>query len=163
MEPRYFTAEQTSKIALGLLMEQFYGFFVQRKIKALFYNSHKWAHSIKFQSFDLPNKLIANLSGPYKGKRDDSTMSHESGLLSRIYRGQYWNKNQPLCIYGDPAYPSSFHLQAPCSRQNLIPNQVNYNKEMSQIRVSVEWLFNEIKTYLKFVSYTNICLLSSSP
>ena len=86
MEPRYFTAEQTSKIALGLLMEQFYGFFVLRKIKALFYNGHKWAHSIKFQSFDLPNKLIANLSGPYKGKRDDSTMSHESGLLSNLQR-----------------------------------------------------------------------------
>ena len=90
-------------------------------------------------------------------------LCHTSLGCSRIYRDQYWHKNQPLCIYGDPAYPSSFHLQVPCSRQNLTPNPVNYNKAMSQIRVSVEWLFNEIETYLKFVSYTNICLFSNSP
>ena len=34
---------------------------------------------------------------------------------------------------------------------------------MSQTRVPVEWLFNEIETYFKFVSYTNICLFSNSP
>ena len=27
---------------------------------------------------------------------------------------------------------------------------------MSQTRVPVEWLFNEIETYFKFVSYVNI-------
>ena len=34
---------------------------------------------------------------------------------------------------------------------------------MSQTLVSVEWLFNEIETYFRFVSYTNICLFSNSP
>ena len=87
---------------------------------------------------------------------------HTSLGCSRIYRDQYWHNNQPLCIYGDPAYPSSFHLQAPFSRQNLTPNPVNYNKAMSQTRVPVEWLFNEIETYFKFVSYTNICLFLNS-
>ena len=50
------------------------------------YNGHKRAHDIKFQSLALPNGLIGNLSGPYVGKRDDSTMSHESGLLSNLQR-----------------------------------------------------------------------------
>ena len=50
------------------------------------YNGHKRAHDIKFQSLALPNGLIGNLSGPYVGKRDDSTMSHKSGLLSNLQR-----------------------------------------------------------------------------
>ena len=50
------------------------------------YNGHKRAHGIKFQSFALSNGLIGNLSAPYVGKRDDSTMSHESGLLLNLQR-----------------------------------------------------------------------------
>ena len=50
------------------------------------YNGHKRAHGIKFQSLPLPNELIGNFSGPYVGKRDDSTMTHESGLLSIFQR-----------------------------------------------------------------------------
>ena len=34
---------------------------------------------------------------------------------------------------------------------------------MSQTGVPVEWLFNEIETYFKFVSDTNICLFPNSP
>ena len=61
---------------------------------------------------------------------------------SQIYRDQYWHNSLPLCIYGDPACPSSIHLQAPFSRQNLKPNPINC-KAMSQTRVSVECLFNQ--------------------
>ena len=83
--------------------------------------------------------------------RHDSTMLQESGLLTILLRSA-WHNNLPLYIYGDPAYPLSIHLLAPFSRRNLTPNPVNYNKTMSQTPVSVEWLFNEIKTYFKFVS-----------
>ena len=38
------------------------------------YNGHKRIHSIKFQSVVIPNGLIANLHGPFEGKRHDSTM-----------------------------------------------------------------------------------------
>ena len=38
------------------------------------YNGHKWVHGIKFQHLAVPNELIGYLSGPYVGKRDDSTM-----------------------------------------------------------------------------------------
>ena len=51
-----------------------------------------------------------------------------------------------------PSITLIIHLQAPFSRQNLTSNPVNYNKSMSQSRVSVEWLLDEIKTYFKFVS-----------
>jgi len=41
------------------------------------YNGHKRTHAIKFQSVILPNGLIANLSGPFEGKRHDSAMLRE--------------------------------------------------------------------------------------
>ena len=50
------------------------------------YNGHKRVHGIKFQCLPLPNELIGNFSSPYVGKRDDSTMTHESGLLSNFQR-----------------------------------------------------------------------------
>lgn len=37
------------------------------------YNGHKRTHAIKLQSFVVPNGIIANLSGPFEGKRHDST------------------------------------------------------------------------------------------
>ena len=38
------------------------------------YNGCKRDHAMKFQSVVVPDGLIANLSGPYEGKRHDSTM-----------------------------------------------------------------------------------------
>jgi len=52
----------------------------------LMYNGHKRVHCIKFQSVVTPNGLIANLSGPYEGKRHDSTMLQQSGLLNDLKR-----------------------------------------------------------------------------
>ena len=53
------------------------------------YNGHKRVHGIKFQSVVLPNGLIANLNGPYEGRRHDSTMLRESGLLTDLQRIAY--------------------------------------------------------------------------
>lgn len=57
----------------------------------------------------------------------------------------------PLCVYGDPAYPMRVHFQAPFKNMVLTPKMVNFNKAMSSVRVSVEWLFRDIVEYFKFV------------
>ena len=113
------------------------------------YNSQKRAHGIKFWLY-LMDSLVT-LVPPLWVNRT-IVQCHTSLGCSWIYRDQYWHNNQPICIYGHPTYPSLFHLQAPFSRQNLMPNPVNYNKAMSQTPVPVEWLFNEIETYFKLVS-----------
>ena len=64
----------------------------------IMYNGHKRVHAIKFQSIVLPNGLICNLSGPYEGKRHDSVILHESGVLASLRRVAFHN-NEPLCIY----------------------------------------------------------------
>ena len=115
------------------------------------YNGHKRINSIKFQSVVLPNGVIANLARPYEGKRH-STMLHESGLLGSLQQIAFHN-NQPLCLYGDPAYPLGVHLQAPFRNRELTPEMREFNKAMSALRVSVEWMFGNITKYFSFVDF----------
>ena len=116
------------------------------------YNGHKRIHALKFQSLVLPNGIIDNLRGPYEGRRHDSTMLFQTGLLQQLMVHAHYNAN-PLCIYGDPAYPLTIHLQSPFRGVNLTANQKAYNKAMSEWRVSVEWLFGNIKNFFRFIDY----------
>ena len=126
------------------------------------YNGHKRVHGIKFQSVVTPNGLTANLSGPFEGKRHDSTMLHESGLLNDLRRVPFHNR-QPLCLYGDPAYPLGVHLQAPFKGNNLTPQMELYNKSMSEVRVAVEMLFGNISNYFKFIDFKRQMKVNLSP
>ena len=123
-------------------------------LKKTVYNGHKRVHSIKFQSVVAPNGLIANLAGPYEGRKHDAGMLADSGLLNQLQVHSFTPAGNPLCIYGDPAYPLRVHLQGPFRRNlPLLQNQVLYNKEMSRVRVSVEWVFNDIINYFAFLDY----------
>ena len=116
------------------------------------YNGHKRIHSIKFQSVVIPNGLIANLHGPFKGKRHDSTMPQQTDIPKELRRVAFHN-GHPLCFYGDPAYPLGVHLQAPFKNIQLTPQMVLYNATMSEVRVAVEWLFGNITNYFKFIYF----------
>ena len=59
------------------------------------YNGHKRVCGLKFQNIALPNGMIGNLAGPYKGRRHDSFMLAESGLLSQLQQ-HAWFGNRPL-------------------------------------------------------------------
>ena len=59
----------------------------------------------------------------------------------------------PLCVYGEPAYPLRVHVQTPFRNHPLTDEMIVYNKSMSSVRVSVEWLFGEIVKYFKFVDF----------
>lgn len=126
------------------------------------YNGHKRVHGIKFQSVVLPNGLIGNLNGPYEGRRHDSTMLYQSGLLVDLQRNA-WANGQPLCIYGDPAYPLSIHLQAPFRNANLTAQMAEFNRRMSEVRVSVEWMFGTISNYYKFIDFKKQSKMGLSP
>jgi hypothetical protein len=118
----------------------------------ILYNGHKRVHGIKFQSVVTPNGMIANMCGPYEGRRHDSTMLQESNMLTELRRVA-WINGEPLCLYGDPAYPLNVHLQTPYRGAHLTNHMVMYNKAMSEVRVSVEWLFGNITNYFKFVDF----------
>lgn len=119
------------------------------------YNGHKKIHSLKFQAIAAPNGLVANLFGPVEGRRHDSGMLADSGLLEKLQQHSFAPDGTLLCVYGDPAYPLRPHLQAPFKRAVLVltPQQEAWNKSMSKVRVSVEWLFGDITNYFKFLDF----------
>ncbi|PFX12658.1 hypothetical protein AWC38_SpisGene23347 [Stylophora pistillata] len=90
-------------------------------------NGHKRVHALKYQSSSLPNGLNGNLYGPVAG--------------------------QPMCIYGDLAYPLHVHLQTPSRHVPLAPLTQDYNEAMSALRISVEWLFGDVINWFKFLDY----------
>ena len=119
------------------------------------YNGHKRVHAIKFQSVVAPNGLIALLDGPYEGRKHDSGMLADSGLLTKLGNHSFDQYGQALCLYGDPAYPLRIHLQGPFrnAARGLNAAQADYNKAMSQVRTSVEWVFGDIVNYFSFLDY----------
>ena len=75
------------------------------------------------------NGLIANLFGPIEGRRHDSYMLGESGLLNSH------GPDNVLCIYGDPAYPLRPQLMCPFQGAFLTPDEQSWNTSMSAVRV----------------------------
>lgn len=119
----------------------------------ILYNGHKRIHSIKFQSVVTPNGMIANLFGPVEGRRHDSGMLGDSGLLNQLQQHAYGPTNNILSIYGDPAYPLRPHLLGPYKGAITTPLQDQWNKSMSQVRITVEWIFGDIVNYFKFLDF----------
>ncbi|CAB4022736.1 Hypothetical predicted protein, partial [Paramuricea clavata] len=124
-----------------------------RENQCVVYNGHKHVHALKFQSVVIPNGLIAKMYGPVEGKRHDSGMLAESGLMGQLELNAHSMNDQPMCLYGDPAYPLRVHLQAPYRIAQLTQQMRLFNTLMSSTRVSVEWLFGDIIHYFKFVDF----------
>ena len=69
-----------------------------------------------------PNGLIAHF-GPIEGRR----LTKPNG--------------KPYVIYGDPAYGVTQNILAPFRGANLSQEEQEFNREMSKVRVCVEWGF----------------------
>ena len=117
------------------------------------YNGHKKVHALKFQSIVLPNGLIGNMYGPIEGRRHDCFMLRMSGILPKLQQYAFNANGDPLCIYGDPAYPLRIHLQAPFKNARLQPLEQQFNTSMSKVRVSVEWLVGDICNWFAFMDF----------
>ena len=78
-------------------------------------------------------------------------MLMDSGLLNDLHA--FSPTGQPMCLYGDPAYPLRVHLQAPYRNAVLTQQMQDFNASMSSVRTSVEWLFGDIVNYFKFMDF----------
>lgn len=77
-------------------------------------------------------------------------MLADSRLLHDLEQFAFNPAGQPLCVYGNPAYPLRIHLQGPFEYGVLTPQMEEYNHRMSAIRSSVEWLFGDVVNSFKF-------------
>ena len=80
-------------------------------------------------------------------------MLADSGLLNDMGNFAFSPADQPMCVYGDLAYPLRIHLQVPYHQGRLTQQMEDYNKAMSAVRVSMEWLFRNIINSFKFLDY----------
>lgn len=88
-----------------------------------------------------------------EGRKHDAGMLADSGLLRDLNQYAFSLAGQPLCIYGDPAYPIRVHLQCPFRNGALTSQMEAYHTAMSTVRTSVEWLFGDIISYFKFLDF----------
>ena len=86
--------------------------------------------------------------GPVKGCRHDSGMLRESGLCTQLEQLPLAPDRDIYCTYGDPAYPLRPQLLAPFKGANFTEEQQEFNKQMSAVRVSVEWAYAKSFSFL---------------
>ena len=96
-----------------------------------------------------------------EGKSYDAGILQRSHLLDELERKCNTECGDPLCIYGDSAYPERMHLQTPYKGNNLTNDQKAFNTAMSKVRVSVEWVFL-IAAYFAFIDLKKIKKLDCS-
>ena len=97
--------------------------------------------------------MTANLYGPVEGKRHDATMSRMSDLMPILENFSLGSQHERLCIYGHPAYPLRWYLQAPFRGAHLTQQKKAFNDSMAKVRVSVEWLFGNVINNFKFSDF----------
>ena len=88
-----------------------------------------------------------------EGRKHDAGMLADSGLLAQLQQNAISPTGEPMCLYGDPAYPLRLHLQAPFRNAQLTPEMAHFNAAMSAVRISVELLFGDIKNQFKFLDF----------
>ncbi|XP_044167233.1 uncharacterized protein [Acropora muricata] len=98
-----------------------------------------------------------------EGKRHDAGMLRMSGLMDQLQQFSHSPAGQPLCIYGDPAYPLRIHLQAPYKAAHLTQDQEAFNSSMSDVRSAVEWVFGDILSYFAFLDFKKNLKIGLSP
>ena len=86
-----------------------------------------------------------------EGKKHDTGMLRDSRSLENLEAHAFNLDGQPMCLYGDLAYPLWVQLQAPFRMVEPNPDMAAFNRSMSSVRVSLEWLFGDIVRSFKFM------------
>ena len=88
-------------------------------------------------------------------------MLADSGLLGELGQYAFSPTGQPMALYGDPAYPLRVHLVVPYRNAGMTQQMQDFNRAMSAVRISVEWLFGDIN-YFKFLDFKKNLKMSLS-
>ncbi|DAZ95714.1 TPA: hypothetical protein N0F65_007120 [Lagenidium giganteum] len=66
-------------------------------------------------------------------------------------------------MYGDPAYLLTASVVRPYHSQGLTDRQRKFNRVMSGVRISVEWIFGELVARLGVLDFRKSCKVFLSP
>ena len=110
---------------------------------------------LKIANVELKSKIMVHVIDVSEGKRHDAAILRDSGLLADLENYAISPAGQPMCLYGDPAYPLRVHLQAPFRDVRLTPEMQAFNQAMSHCGVSVEWIFGDVVKSFKSMDFKN--------
>lgn len=117
------------------------------------FNGWKRKHCLKYHAVVTPDGLISHFFGPVEGRRNDSYLLNESNLFRKLEQNAHTADGTPLQLYGDPAYSVNRYLLSPFQGVRVNANQRAWNKEMSKVRIVVEWAFKEVVNLCSFIDY----------
>lgn len=107
---------------------------------------------IFLQSVEAPKVLIAHMFGPMEGRRHDAFMLAQSGLQENLIHITKRN-GDPYVLCGNPAYGLTQNILAPFRGAQLTAHEMQFNKRMSKVRISVEWGFGKISQLFAFLDF----------
>ena len=154
-------AEGCDAVARKCPMQNVFGFLdgTARRIyrpavnQRLWYSGHKRRHVMKFQAVMLPCGICVHLYGPFEGRRHDSAMLHASNLLQDVAQHIPQVNGRPRYIlYGDKGYPVEPAILAPFRGNNLNPGERWFNRQMTSVRICVEWGFAGITSQFSLLT-----------
>ncbi|DBA05353.1 TPA: hypothetical protein N0F65_007515 [Lagenidium giganteum] len=100
-------------------------------------------HALKYQSVITPDSIVRHLHGPVPGTRHDAFLLATSTLSDEM-RALPTSGSTRYIFYGDPAYSRNDCIISPFQGSTLNDDQLTFNKRMSKVRVSVEWVFGDV-------------------
>jgi hypothetical protein len=114
------------------------------------YSGYYGAHGMKFQSFELPNGLCADLFGPTTIRSNDNDIMATSGLNERlafVQAGQQFQYHS----FGDSIYAEDTHVKS--YYKNPVGNfQIAFDRGMKRIRISNEHAYEVTDQTCPFIT-----------
>eukprot|EP00171_Calliarthron_tuberculosum_P001768 IDg1768t1 len=126
------------------------------------YNGHKRKHALKFQAISTPDGMFLHMYGPLEGRKHDWTLYVRSNVDEQLEECLL-NEGLFHCIYGDSGYSAREYLVIPFQGASLSEDQVAFNKAMSKSRITVEWIFKELKLNWTSMDFKRKLRIGESP
>lgn len=102
----------------------------------------------------LSNGLIGRLDGPFIGRRHDAAILHLSKIIEEME--VFFNKNDGTywALYGDNGYANQKFIKVGFKNNlGLTLKQKEFTKNMSKLRVGVEYGFGQIVQQFAYLDY----------
>ena len=131
-------------------------------VQQAFYNGWKSKHGLKWQTFDLPNGMTADMFGPRSLRRNDLRLLVWSKLDPRMHDCQLLSQILYL-IYGDSIFPQLQHIRSSHKGNNLTDRQILENRVLKKVRICIEWHYGHLASLFPFIDYKRNVKLLQQP
>jgi hypothetical protein len=132
------------------------------ELQQVFYNGWKSLHGLKFQTFDLPNGMTADMWGPRSLRGNDLLLLTFSQLNERLRECQEMFEKWFKC-YADSIFPMLDFVRSSHKGANLSERHVLENWAMKKVRVPIEWHYGDLASLYPFIDYKNNMKLMQQP